>query len=126
MDNSNTNTANKIESYINSPNFPEEYPSSSDCSWIFKLQPKQKLVLKFVYFDVDWKTYNCDDFVKISWTTKGKRQQTETFCNKKKYLVWNPIESYGDVVEVSFHSNSRYQYKGFKMECELFDIGKNN
>ena len=119
-------TSNKNESYINSPNYPETYDSGTDCIWTFKLQPKQKLVLKFVDFDVDWEQYDCYDYVKISWTTKGKREQTKTFCNKKKHLVWDPIEPYGDEVKVSFHSNWRYQYKGFKMEYELFDIGKKN
>ena len=122
-------TANIYESYINSPNYPEDYPHSSDCSWIFKPQSNQTLVLKVVVFDVDDEANDCynSDHVEITWTAKettGKVRKTKQFCNKNKNSVWEPIVSHGGDVKVSFKSTNWNQYKGFKIDYKLYDIGK--
>lgn len=118
------NTDDKVEHFIISPNYPDEYPYKSDCSWTFHLKSTQTLTLKFLAFDVDWEDYDqLYDYVEIFQVIDGKQKQLGKYSNYNKPKVWDEFISEGHPVKVVFKSDNYWNYKGFKMGYEWKNKG---
>lgn len=64
---------------IQSPNFPDSYPSDSEVTWNISVPDGFKIKLYFMHFDLE-SSYLCEyDYVKVSCGIRGRwwgRQQT--------------------------------------------------
>lgn len=75
-----TLTSSKGE--ITSPNYPENYPSRKDCTWIIKVPVHKLLKLRFLSFDVE-KDERCKyDYVQVRDGATSRSKLLGTFCGK--------------------------------------------
>ncbi|KAI1235893.1 hypothetical protein IHE44_0001984 [Lamprotornis superbus] len=73
---------------IQSPNFPDSYPSDSEMTWNISVPDGFKIKLYFMHFDLE-SSYLCEyDYVKVSCDISGQMIETEdqelaTFCGRE-------------------------------------------
>ena len=111
------------ETYIQSPNYPSRYPRNTDCTWRFMALKGKVIELTMTQFDVDWKHYDCDDYVEIFNINKDDRSLVSLgkFCNK--YGPPNTIKSAGSELQINFHSSKTNEYKGFRIDYRSVEPG---
>uniref|UniRef100_A0A8B9MPP0 CUB domain-containing protein n=1 Tax=Accipiter nisus TaxID=211598 RepID=A0A8B9MPP0_9AVES len=64
---------------IQSPNFPDSYPSDSEVTWNISVPDGFKIKLYFMHFDLE-SSYLCEyDYVKVS----SEDQELATFCGRE-------------------------------------------
>ena len=106
-----TTQESATETSIMTPNYPNNYPNSKDCEW--KLWVPQG---RYIKMDIEWKYLGikCYDYLEIiDRFAPSSLQQYQKFCHQKKPPP--VIFSYGNSVDVKFHSSPKNAYKGFKI-----------
>ena len=116
-----TCSGTKKETYIQSPNYPNKYPANKDCSWTIKALPGRNIKLMISHFDVDYKDYDCNDYVEIFDVVNGNEVKLGKFCNNRKPP--ESILSSGNELKVEFHSSRSYQGKGFRFDYRSLEPG---
>ncbi|GAA48561.1 tolloid-like protein 1 [Clonorchis sinensis] len=101
-------TIERPHGIINSPNYPENYPSNANCKWTI-LKPEVQSILKFHDFHVEWQEDCAKDFVDIYFGTGPTTTKHGPFCNSNP----PPSISFTDNVVITFQSDADIEDRGF-------------
>lgn len=112
---------------IESPNFPENYPTLIDCEWKIVATKGNKLTVEFSHFDlenfntfVNGTRHSCNfDYLEITEYKGSERVGTNTYCNSAP----PPFVSLGDSVIVKFHTDLSGSGEGFRLEWQIEGCG---
>ncbi|XP_067120553.1 tolloid-like protein 1 [Centruroides vittatus] len=94
---------------IASPNFPESYPSYSDCTWKIA---NENVQFTFIFLDTEKGKKKCKDKIVIT----GSNIPKKTYCGKKKPAIFN-VTGVQDL-KMDFTSDRLLQKKGFAVLLE--------
>ena len=135
------NTTSSNENCINSPNFPYQYPSSTDCIWNLISMQNQRIKLTFPTFAVGGKnllsctsevtnnkytdffsntihaSVELNDYVDIFDIIRGKPLKLGRYCEQNKPHM---IHSTKNKLRIKFHSNLWNNFQGFKICYEFY------
>lgn len=111
---------------IESPNFPEKYPSGSDCLWIITVPQGNKIDIEFSHFELENgmifgkdQSHVCNfDFVEIS-EPDNERQEPQKYCNHMP----SKMTSKGSSVQIRFQTDNSGENSGFRMEWQINGCG---
>lgn len=96
---------------LQTPNYPNPYPSRSRCSWHIQVPVGYKIKLQFYHFVLE-KTYTCTgDVVKVYDGTNSSAEPLGTYCG-----AINPfrVESTASNLFLEFKSDRSLNYAGFR------------
>lgn len=119
-------TLTGLNGAIESPNFPNNYPSNFNCEWMIEGLRGSQIYVEFTHFDLeasseylsspDERTVRCNyDYVEIVQYEKNETVGSEKYCNKKP----DPFTSSGNSILVRFASDSSTQATGFRFEWSV-------
>ncbi|XP_044011009.1 cubilin [Aphidius gifuensis] len=121
---------NKVHGHygvIESPNFPNKYPTSINCSWIIDVTEGNKINLTFSHFDLEnigsSISADCiDDYLLIE---EGTNEKPNTKIGKYCGTLNLPmkIASKQNQVFINFISDSYVEHSGFRLEWILNGCG---
>lgn len=112
---------------IESPNFPNDYPSNMNCNWIIDVPEGNKINLTFSHFDLEnigsESSENCvDDYLVIK---EGENDQPYTeigkYCGSPEIPM--KIASSQNQVFINFISDSYVERSGFRVEWTMNGCG---
>ncbi|XP_075044351.1 embryonic protein UVS.2-like isoform X2 [Mixophyes fleayi] len=96
---------------ISSPNYPSNYPPSTDCAWVITAPTGFVVSLNMTDFDVEYTTRNCAyDYLLVFNGPKTTSPLIGRYCGKS---VVPSITSSGSSLLLQFHSDNAIQLKGF-------------
>lgn len=96
---------------INSPNYPDSYPSRKDCAWLFTTTPGHRLKLIFNDFELEPHQECAYDHISLYDGDSTDAPTLGRFCGAK---VPHPILSSSNRMYMVFKSDASVQRKGFK------------
>nr|XP_037270267.1 tolloid-like protein 1 [Rhipicephalus microplus] len=96
---------------INSPNYPDAYPSRKDCAWLFTTTPGHRLKLIFNDFELEPHQECAYDHISLYDSDSTDAPTLGRFCGAK---VPHPILSTTNRMYMVFKSDASVQRKGFK------------
>ncbi|KAK8770066.1 hypothetical protein V5799_013469 [Amblyomma americanum] len=96
---------------INSPNYPDAYPSRKDCAWLFTTTPGHRLKLIFNDFELEPHQECAYDHISLYDGDSTDAPTLGRFCGAK---VPHPILSTTNRMYMVFKSDASVQRKGFK------------
>lgn len=111
---------------IESPNFPDKYEHSTNCSWIIEAPIGNKINLTFSHFDLEGNNEpngNCEfDYLQIS---EGEHDTAETELGRYCGDVNLPlkISSTQHLVFINFVTDSYIAFNGFRLEWTIYGCG---
>ncbi|GLH06213.1 Cubilin homolog, partial [Gryllus bimaculatus] len=104
-----------------SPNFPGLYPRDTECHYFFHGRPRQRVRLRFHYFDVEGvqpcEALTASDYVEFS-NFMARDRKYSRYCGQLKALQ---VESDRKFFRVTFRSNDRLDGTGFNATYEFLD-----
>ncbi|CAL1528874.1 unnamed protein product [Lymnaea stagnalis] len=98
---------------INSPNYPEYYPSKSDCVWLLKTALGHRIELIFRDFEIEPHQECTYDHVVVFDGEDRNARSIGIFCGA---VVPDPVVSSGNRMFMIFFSDASVQRKGFEIE----------
>ncbi|KAH0568173.1 hypothetical protein KQX54_019308 [Cotesia glomerata] len=122
----NTLCVNKIHGFsgvIESPNFPEKYSSSVNCSWIIDAPIGNKINITFSHFDLESSSEEeCKyDYLLIKEGSEGQfNTQLGKYCDSR---LPPKITSKEPQVSINFLTDEYYVYGGFRLEWVVVGCG---
>ncbi|KAM7304337.1 tolloid-like protein 1 [Ixodes scapularis] len=96
---------------INSPNYPDSYPSRKDCAWLFTTTPGHRLKLIFNDFELEPHQECAYDHISLYDGDSTDAPTLGRFCGAK---VPHPILSTTNRMYMVFKSDASVQRKGFR------------
>ncbi|XP_060623260.2 mannan-binding lectin serine protease 1 isoform X2 [Anolis sagrei] len=110
---------------IQSPNFPDSYPSDADVTWNISVPDGFRIKLYFMHFDLE-SSYLCEyDYVKV----ESEDQALSTFCGREATDTeqtpgQQPILSPGSSMSITFRSDfsNEERFTGFDAHYTAVDI----
>lgn len=113
---------------LQSPSFPELYPSNKNCVWKIEAPEQYRITLNFSHFDIEGNNQNCEyDSVKVISGTGPEKEASNVFCGSTLPL---PITSESNTLTIEFNSDNSVQKSGFfasfftdKDECAVNNGG---
>ncbi|XP_071822362.1 uncharacterized protein [Apostichopus japonicus] len=112
--------ANVTEMYgvVESPFFPDNYPSGLDCTWVFRYPEGYRLQLEFL----SWLLTDSADYLEI---LELSPEQSNRPAKTIPGSITTPglYQSYGNIVSVSFVTDGTVQSQGFQIAYEAIDEG---
>ncbi|XP_030624670.1 LOW QUALITY PROTEIN: cubilin [Chanos chanos] len=105
--------ADDVGGAIASPNYPSQYPSNLNCSWIITAQePFNHVTLSFTDLDLEQLNSNCShDAVEILDGDNYQAPSIGRYCGN---TLPHPITSFSNVLVVNFVTDSSVSKKGFR------------
>ncbi|XP_057337332.1 cubilin-like isoform X2 [Microplitis mediator] len=108
---------------IESPNFPEKYSSSVNCSWIINAPIGNKINITFSHFDLETSS---EDGCKYDYLSirEGTEDQFNTelgkYCGDK---IPSKLTSTENQISIIFITDEYYTYGGFRLEWIIHGCG---
>ncbi|GAB1599770.1 mannan-binding lectin serine protease 1-like [Argonauta hians] len=103
---------------IISPNYPNDYPSNTECVWFIEVPHPFFIIIHSTFFYIE---DNCNfDYLEIEdygYTYYSKSSEKRTFCGKK--FVY--FKSVSNQVRITFKSDFESNYKGFNLKFYSMD-----
>ena len=97
---------------ISSPNYPYNYPSNANCTWIIKSHSDQEMVLKIRDLDIEPQALCNFDYIQIgSGSVPGKNIIVNKLCGREKP---GPIKSDSGALWLRFVSDGEKTFRGFR------------
>ncbi|XP_058456836.1 cubilin homolog [Malaya genurostris] len=111
---------------IESPNFPNKYPSSADCLWTISVPSGNKIDVEFSHFELENgmifeknNSHVCHfDYVEIS-EPNDDRSINQKYCNNMP----TKLTSKGSTINVGFRTDNSGENVGFRLEWRLNGCG---
>ncbi|XP_050435751.1 cubilin [Adelges cooleyi] len=101
------------EGFIKSPNYPDEYPNSKDCSWVITVPVTNQIELNFTSFMLE-ESMDCRfDYVEVRNGGYASSPLIGKFCGSK---ILSSISSMGNSLFIRFVSDGSRARKGFLMQ----------
>ncbi|GAB0086814.1 Cubilin [Sergentomyia squamirostris] len=111
---------------IESPNFPNNYPNSLDCAWTITAPLGNKVYIEFLHFEIENNDseQSGDHVCNFDYITIEEKDEDQ-IVKKKKYCNSSPksFTSVGEVVIVSFKTDSSISQPGFRLEYHVEGCG---
>nr|CAB3264299.1 Tolloid protein [Phallusia mammillata] len=111
---------------VTSPNYPQAYPSYSNCEWRISVTPGEKIVMDFTHMDI-YSSRGCwYDYVEIRDGHWEQSNLIGRYCGNE---LPSQIISTDSRIWMKFSSSSNYQGSGFRLTYEAVcggDIFKNS
>ncbi|KAG7199007.1 hypothetical protein KM043_013159 [Ampulex compressa] len=119
------NTLRGFFGVIESPNFPNKYEHSTNCSWLIEAPMGNKINLTFSHFDLEGQSghSNCQyDYIEIKEGT-GNVSNTAlgTFCDSSQ--LPEKIHSSQNQVFITFVTDAYIAFNGFRLEWAIDGCG---
>ncbi|XP_055611221.1 tolloid-like protein 1 [Uranotaenia lowii] len=95
---------------IQSPNYPDEYPSKKDCIWHLTTAPGHRIKITFNVFDVELHQECAYDHIVIYDGDSPDSHTLGRFCGAK---LPHPISSTANQMYMVFNTDSSVQKRGF-------------
>ena len=111
---------NTPETIIQSPNYPDIYPSNKDCKALIEFQPGQKVSIEFFAFSIEAND-NCQyDWLEIrdGSDSSAKLIGSKMCGDCTAPHGCAPIASSGNTLHISFHSDGSQERKGFQLKIK--------
>ncbi|XP_034105808.1 LOW QUALITY PROTEIN: cubilin homolog [Drosophila albomicans] len=119
LDNSCGGTIKSARGTLNSPNYPDSYPSNVECEWQTNLRPGNAIELRFEAMDI-FKSEHCNfDFLEVRAGKTGSL--LGLYCDN--VLPVEPLTVSSDVW-VKFRSQSGSTGKGFKLRWNYAHVNE--
>jgi len=100
-----------MSGWFSTPNFPSNYPGSTQCGWNISIPAGYKIYLTFLEFELEECGSSCTcDYVEVSY----HRDFSNKRCGTIPSGGWEVKDFSGDSVMVKFKSDSRSNKKGFE------------
>ena len=96
---------------IQSPNYPESYPSKKDCAWLFTTTPGHRIKLVFSDFELEPHQECAYDHIVVYDGEGHESPMLGRFCGSK---VPHPLLASANKMYMVFKSDASVQRKGFK------------
>ncbi|XP_005387022.1 PREDICTED: cubilin [Chinchilla lanigera] len=93
---------------IHSPNYPNQYRSNTECTWVIQVEKNHHILLNFTDFDLELPDSCITTYDGVSPTTTTR---LASVCGRQQ--LSNPITSSGDSLYVRFQSGASRQNRGF-------------
>lgn len=100
------------EKVLQSPSFPNQYPASTECSWVIAIPPGYHVGFEFERFQMEG-SQNCEndylqlfDYKSNDWKSLGK------FCGRNNP---NYVNSTSNKMKVLFKTNNKISGIGFRV-----------
>nr|XP_039268068.1 cubilin-like [Styela clava] len=97
--------------YFNSPNYPQEYPVDTDCTWIISSSPGNRIELTFMDFSIEEHENCAFDYVQIR-EGSANGPSLARLCGST--LPANVSSIAGHILYVKFHSDVSTTAEGFQ------------
>ncbi|KAM8807899.1 embryonic protein UVS.2-like [Eudromia elegans] len=97
---------------ITSPNYPKKYPKNQACFWIIKSPIGYKVSLQMLSFELEANDRCIYDYLLIHDGSRPTSPAVGPYCGTKKVADFT---SSGNFVLVEFHSDTAWEFPGFKM-----------
>ena len=97
--------------YIRSFNWPNDYPSDSNCRWIIRSYDAPYIRVEVMNLDLE----SCCDFLRLY---DGDTTHYYSAPDKEFYSTDSYYFSEGSVVTIEFSSDSGVQHSGFQLKYE--------
>ncbi|XP_055632024.1 cubilin homolog [Toxorhynchites rutilus septentrionalis] len=115
-----------FEGVIESPNFPNKYPSTIDCLWTISVPPGNKIDIEFSHFELENnllyennKSHVCHfDYIDII-EPEDERSLSTRYCNQMPAKM----TSKGSSVQIAFHTDASSEKSGFRLEWHINGCG---
>ncbi|GMR48509.1 hypothetical protein PMAYCL1PPCAC_18704 [Pristionchus mayeri] len=98
-----------------SPNYPEEYPRGTNCTWHFVITPGHRLQVKFHSFNLEEHLQCKYDAISIQDGPEASRSSLGIFCGS---LIPPSILSSSNQLILHFYSDTSVSRRGFLAEYE--------
>ncbi|KAG1668287.1 Tolloid-like protein 1 [Nymphon striatum] len=97
---------------LNSPSFPDLYPTNKNCIWEIIAPPQYRITLNFTHFDLEGNNHDCEyDSVSIISKLAGSQARRHgVFCGPS---LPPTITSYSNNLRIEFNSDATVQKSGF-------------
>ncbi|XP_074648145.1 tolloid-like protein 2 isoform X2 [Tubulanus polymorphus] len=113
---------------IQSPSFPDLYPSNKNCVWQIVAPKQYRIILNITHFDLEGSNQDCDyDSLTVKSGMTAEATNHGTFCG---HTIPNPITSEGNTMRIEFNTDNSVQRTGFsavfltdKDECTVENGG---
>ncbi|XP_013067334.2 tolloid-like protein 1 isoform X2 [Biomphalaria glabrata] len=100
---------------ITSPNYPEYYPSRSECVWHFSTAPGHRIRLQFRAFEVEAHQQCTYDYVGIYDGNSSSAANIGRLCGPR---IPKPVTSNSNHLYMTLISDASVQRKGFEIEYD--------
>ena len=107
--------------HITSPGYPDKYPNYVDCKWNLIAPHEKKIKLSFYDFNLGYPGSCLYDYLNVYDGISTKYNKIKTLCGN---TLPDNIFSSGNALVLEFHTNWKYQHKGFKLSYNLGIRGK--
>ncbi|XP_059179030.1 cubilin-like isoform X2 [Physella acuta] len=99
---------------INSPNYPNNYPHNSNCSWIISVQPGYTISFQFASLDIEQHPDCRYDYLEIYDGASDSAPVLQRLCGMTTGLP-PPIQTSGPNAFIRFHSDPSENGQGFSI-----------
>ena len=106
----------KNDGFITSPNYPENYPASSNCQYLIKTDGFNEIVLTFQDFDLEPHKECRYDYVQVRNGGNIDSEIIGKYCGDDNPGV---IKSTGTALLIEFVSDTNTQATGFKASWKM-------
>lgn len=96
---------------VQSPNYPDSYPSRKDCTWLFTTTPGHRIKLLFTEFELEPHQECAYDHIVVYDGDSTEASTLGRFCGSK---VPHPLLASLNKMFMIFKSDASVQRKGFK------------
>ncbi|XP_065213113.1 suppressor of lurcher protein 1-like isoform X2 [Planococcus citri] len=116
----NSTSVNDVRTFT-SPNFPGLYPRNTECHYFFYGRPKEKIRIKFTYFDVEG-VLPCDEHSESDYVEFSNYMAHDiNFARHCGNLSSFSVSSIGNFFRVSFKSNNVLDGSGFRATYQFLN-----
>ncbi|KAF7245952.1 Cubilin [Varanus komodoensis] len=95
---------------IHSPNYPQPYGNSTDCSWVIRVESGHRVLLNFTDVQIEFHRSCNYDYVSVFDGPDNEAPLLQKVCGQQKPP---PVTSTQNVMFVRFRSNSNVHLRGF-------------
>ncbi|XP_029168402.1 cubilin-like [Nylanderia fulva] len=104
----------KSNGVIRSPNYPDNYPSEKDCTWIIEAQNRHRIILTVNHFELE-KHLNCAfDYVEIRNGGYNSSPLVGKYCSE----IPSEIPSQTNQMYIRFVSDFSRSFQGFEIQWD--------
>ncbi|XP_053215446.1 cubilin [Podarcis raffonei] len=98
---------------IHSPNYPQPYSNSSDCSWVIRVDGGHRVLLNFTDFEIESHRSCNYDYVAVFDGSNAEAPLLRKVCGQQRP---SPILSTQNTIFVRFRSDSTVHLRGFRAQ----------
>ncbi|XP_076766726.1 cubilin [Xylocopa sonorina] len=110
----------KPSGVIQSPNYPQRYPSRKECTWTIQAPNKRRIVLNVTHFELERHTNCFFDYLEIRNGGYGTSPLIGKFCGTN---IPTEIISQTNQLYLKFSSDSTRSFSGFSIDWDSTTTG---